>query len=54
MTLRRARLVGSDEAQDLIEYGLLIGIIALACVLVVTHIGGKVATYFTDLNHVLP
>jgi Flp pilus assembly pilin Flp len=48
------RLAGSTDAQDLIEYGLLIGIITLASVLAVTAIGPKVTAYFANLNHVLP
>jgi Flp pilus assembly pilin Flp len=45
----------SDRAgEDLIEYGLLIGIITLACVLAMTSIGGKVAAYFTSLNSAMP
>ena len=47
--------VARDEAgQDLIEYGLLIGIITLASVLAITTIGGKVVAYFTNLNAAMP
>jgi Flp pilus assembly pilin Flp len=48
------RLLESDDGQDLIEYGLLLGIITLASLLAVTAIGGKVNAYFTGLNTALP
>ena len=44
------RLWSNDEGQDLIEYGLLIGIITLASVIAMTAIGGKVKAYFTNLT----
>jgi len=47
-------LVLDDEGQDLIEYGLLIGIITLASVLAMTTIGNKVKTYFSNLNTAMP
>jgi pilus assembly protein Flp/PilA len=48
------RLTSENDGQDLIEYGLLIGIITLACVLAMTSIGGKIAAYFNSLNAALP
>jgi Flp pilus assembly pilin Flp len=48
------RLVRGDPGQDLIEYGLLIGIITLASVLAITAIGGKVTAYFSSLNAAMP
>jgi Flp pilus assembly pilin Flp len=48
------RLTQELKGEDLIEYGLLIGIITMASVLAVTTIGGKVATYFTNLNTAMP
>jgi Flp pilus assembly pilin Flp len=48
------RVLRDDAAQDLIEYGLLLGIITLACVLAMSSIGTTVAGYFTDLNAALP
>jgi pilus assembly protein Flp/PilA len=48
------RFVREEEGQDLIEYGLLIGIITVGCVAVILLIGPKVETYFTDLNAALP
>ena len=45
-----ARFVREEEGQDLIEYGLLIGIITVACIVAVTSIGPKVAAYFTTLD----
>lgn len=47
------RLVREEEGQDLIEYGLLIGIITLACILFIQSIGGKVAGYFGAVDALL-
>ena len=49
-----ARLLRSDEGQDLIEYGLLVGIITIAAIAGIQLIGPKVAGYFTDLDAVMP
>jgi Flp pilus assembly pilin Flp len=49
-----ARFVREEEGQDLIEYGLLIGIITVGAVATIILIGPKVATYFSDLNTILP
>jgi pilus assembly protein Flp/PilA len=46
--------VNENEGQDLIEYGMLIAIIALGLLTVLPAIGGKVLNYFTDLNAGLP
>lgn len=48
------RLVREDSGQDLIEYGLLIGLITAAVVTAITAIGPKVTGYFTTLNGNLP
>lgn len=47
-------LATDHEGQDLIEYGLLIGIITVATVLAMTSIGTKVKGYFTTLNAAMP
>ena len=44
------RFTAENNGQDLIEYGLLIGIITLACVLAMTSIGGKIAAYFNSFE----
>ena len=49
-----AHFVRDDEGQDLIEYGLLIGIITVACIAAILAIGPKVGSYFTNLNANLP
>ena len=49
-----ARFVREDEGQDLIEYGLLIGIITVGCIVSINAIGPKVAGYFSNLNAQLP
>jgi len=54
MTQLWMRLVRDVEGQDLIEYGLLIGIITVACIVAILAIGPKVGSYFTDLNANLP
>lgn len=48
------RLWSKNDGQDLVEYGLLIGIITVASVLAFTAIGGKVVAYFTALNSAMP
>jgi len=53
MTLLQ-QLMRDEEGQDLIEYGLLIGIITVACIVAIQAIGPKVAGYFTSLNSLLP
>jgi Flp pilus assembly pilin Flp len=47
------RFVREDEGQDLIEYGLLIGIITVVCIVAISSIGPKVAAYFTTLDGAL-
>jgi pilus assembly protein Flp/PilA len=48
------RVLWEEDGQDLIEYGLLIGIITLASVLAITAVGGKVTGYFTTLSATMP
>jgi pilus assembly protein Flp/PilA len=48
------RFVREDAGQDLIEYGLLVGIITVGAIAAIKSIGPKVATYFTTLNTNLP
>jgi pilus assembly protein Flp/PilA len=48
------RIVREEAGQDLIEYGLLIGIITVGAVTMIAAIGPKVTKYFTDLNAILP
>lgn len=48
------RFMRNDEGQDLIEYGLLAGIITAAVVALITTISGKVLTLFTNLNTAIP
>ena len=48
------RFVREEEGQDLIEYGLLIGIITVLCIVSILLIGPKVGTYFSTLEAQLP
>lgn len=54
MTKILKRFANETEGQDLIEYGLLIGIIAVGLATILPAIGAKVLDYFTDLNTALP
>jgi pilus assembly protein Flp/PilA len=49
-----ARFLREESGQDLIEYGLLIGIITVACIASIQAIGPKVAGYYSSLNAKLP
>jgi Flp pilus assembly pilin Flp len=42
-----------EDGQDLIEYGLLAGFIALSCVTVLGNIGASLNTGFTNVNEKL-
>ena len=44
------RFVREDAGQDLIEYGLLVGIITAAVVALINPIGVKVVSYYTTLK----
>jgi pilus assembly protein Flp/PilA len=54
LTTRLLRVLKDDSGQDLIEYGLLIGVITVASLLAITAIGGKVVPYFANLNAAMP
>ena len=49
-----ARFVREESGQDLIEYGLLIGIITAAAITAIQAIGPKVGNYYSNLNSRLP
>jgi Flp pilus assembly pilin Flp len=49
-----ARFVREESGQDLIEYGLLIGIITVGCVVSIGLIGPIIAGYFAALLALLP
>ena len=51
---RLRSLVRDDSGQDLLEYALLIALIALACVLAVTAAGTAVAAAFTAIAAAIP
>jgi pilus assembly protein Flp/PilA len=48
------KFVREEAGQDLIEYGLLIGIITVGAITAILAIGPKVTSYFTTLNTNLP
>ena len=48
------RFVNEESGQDLIEYGLLIGIITAGAIAFIGPIGTKVAGYFSTLEAALP
>jgi pilus assembly protein Flp/PilA len=47
------RFVRNEEAQDLIEYALLVGLISLVAVAAITAAGGSVNTIFTSISTAL-
>jgi len=48
------RLVCEESGQDLIEYGLLVGIITSGAILAINAIGPKVTNYYSTLETRLP
>ncbi len=49
-----ARFIKEDEGQDLIEYALLAGFIAVVAVVAIQGIGTKVNALFTATNTAIP
>ena len=47
------RFVKNDEGAALIEYGMLVGLIAVLCVAAVTTLGGTIQGYFIAINAAL-
>jgi pilus assembly protein Flp/PilA len=45
-----SKFLREDQGQDLIEYGLLVGIITVGAIASIKLIGPKVATFFSDLD----
>jgi pilus assembly protein Flp/PilA len=43
------RLRGDDEGAALVEYGMLVGLIAVICVVAVTTLGTEVSTAFSKI-----
>jgi pilus assembly protein Flp/PilA len=50
MIARLRAFVKNDEGQDLLEYALLIGLIAIVCVAALTSTGTWVNAIFTAIN----
>jgi pilus assembly protein Flp/PilA len=48
------RFIEEEDGQDLVEYALLLGFIAIACVAAVTNLGTKISSYFTKIGTKLP
>jgi Flp pilus assembly pilin Flp len=54
MYLMFDRFLREDSGQDLIEYGLLVGIITAGAITAINAIGPKVTTYFSSVEARLP
>ncbi len=48
------RLLKEEEGQTLVEYGLLVALIALVVIAALTILGSKVANTFNSINANLP
>lgn len=49
-----SRFVREEAGQDLIEYALLAGLIALVCVATITSAGKKVSSLFGNVDAAIP
>ena len=48
------KFVANESGASLVEYGLLVGLIAIVAIAAVTGLGQKVAKVFSDINNALP
>jgi pilus assembly protein Flp/PilA len=53
MTRLFCRFVRDDHGQDLIEYAILAGFIALVAIVAITSVGSSVNTVFTNIENKL-
>jgi pilus assembly protein Flp/PilA len=53
MTRLFCRFVRDDQGQDLIEYAILAGFIALVAIVAITSVGSSVNTVFTNIENKL-
>ena len=44
------RLIRGEEGAALVEYGMLVALIAVACIVAVTALGTRIAAVFTGIN----
>jgi Flp pilus assembly pilin Flp len=54
MIARLQSFVRSDEGQDLVEYAMLVGLIALVCVISVTAAGDEISEIFGKIVAGIP
>src|SRR5207248_10245672 len=54
-TMRKnfARFVKNEDGAALVEYGLLVGLIAVVCIIAVTDLGKNINSLFCDVNKAL-
>jgi pilus assembly protein Flp/PilA len=48
------RLLKSEDGQGMVEYGLIIALVAIVVIVVLTAMGGKLKTTFTNITNALP
>ncbi|HWH92225.1 MAG TPA: Flp family type IVb pilin [Baekduia sp.] len=51
--IQAARITAEDEGQALVEYGILVGLIAVACIVAVTLLGTQIAAFFDQITTAL-
>lgn len=49
----RVSMLRNESGQALVEYGLLVGLIAVACVATIAILGGDISGYFTSITDAL-
>ena len=52
-TALQARFVSDEEGASLVEYGLLVALIAVVAILAVTFVGNQVDSNFTEIGSAL-
>ena len=47
-------LLRDEEGQGMVEYGIILGLIAIVCITAMKGLGGKVSTTFSDISTNIP